>query len=210
MSQAMKNRSAKDGEGSPPALEDPEFLQQVRDQMLRFATLQLSDPILAEDVVQEALIGAMKNAGSFAGKSALKTWMFAILKNKIADSLRQRQRLAETSLSFSEETRQDELEGLFDHKGHWQSGRQPSAWDDPEGATREKQFWRTFEACLENLPGDQARVFMMREFIEMDSHEICRVVGITVGNLNVMLHRARLRLRGCLESHWFLQGESTC
>lgn len=210
MSRATKNTPAEHSEATPSALEEPEFLEQIREQMLRFATLQLSDPILAEDVVQEALIGALKNAGSFAGKSALRTWMFAILKNKIADSLRQRQRLAETSISLPDETQQDDLEGMFDHKGHWQSGRQPSAWGDPEGSTRDRQFWRTFEACLDNLPGDQARVFMMREFVEMDSHEICRIVDITLSNLNVMLHRARLRLRACLENHWFLQGESTC
>ncbi len=210
MARATDNSSAKGREASRSALEDPGFLQQIREQMLRFATLQLSDASLAEDVVQEALMGALKNAGSFAGQAALKTWMFAILKNKIADSLRRRQRLADTSLPLPEEAQQDDLEGLFDHKGHWQKGRRPSAWEDPEGATRDGQFWRTFEACLDNLPGDQARVFMMREFVDMDSHEICRVAEITLSNLNVMLHRARLRLRGCLEANWFGQGESTC
>ncbi len=72
----------------PPApLADPVFLQGLRQQMLRFASSQLSDASLAEDVVQEALIGALKNARSFGGRAALKTWVFAILKNKIADAL---------------------------------------------------------------------------------------------------------------------------
>jgi len=210
MSPAIETTPTKSGEVSRSALEDSVFLQQIRVQMLRFATLQLSDPSQAEDAVQEALMGALKNAKSFAGQAALKTWMFAILKNKIADSLRQRQRHEQAGVSLPEEAQQEDLDTLFDHRGHWQAGRQPSAWEDPEGATRDKQFWRTFEACLDNLPGDQARVFMMREFVEMDSHEICIAAGITLGNLNVMLHRARLRLRGCLETNWFLQGESTC
>ena len=64
--------------------------------------------------------------------------------------------------------------------------------------------------CLENLPGNQGRVFMMREFIELDSNEICATIGITVSNLNVMLHRARLRLRECMEDRWFVKGEQSC
>lgn len=51
---------------------------------------------------------------------------------------------------------------------------------------------------------------MMREFIELDSVEVCASVGISIGNLNVMLHRARLRLRECLENKWFLAGEHVC
>lgn len=72
------------------------------------------------------------------------------------------------------------------------------------------QFWRVFEACLDRLPAAQARVFMMREFLELETPEICAVANITVSNLNVMLHRARLRLRECLENHWFTSGETPC
>lgn len=75
---------------------------------------------------------------------------------------------------------------------------------------RERQFWRVFETCLDQLPGKQARVFMMREFIELDSDEICASVGISVSNLNVMLHRARLRLRECLEMRWFVEEGQPC
>jgi RNA polymerase sigma-70 factor (TIGR02943 family) len=181
--------------------------------MIRFATLQLSDAHLAEDAVQEALIGALKNANSFGGRAALKTWVFAILKNKIADTLRQKQRLVYAgSLMGDKNEDEDEDEDfseLFDRKGFWQADERPAAWHHPEEALREGQFWRVFEACLEKLPGNQARVFMMREFIELDSHEICATVGVTVSNLHVMLHRARLRLRECLENKWFVDGEKS-
>ncbi len=83
------------GNPVPPNMSDPVFLGELRRQMLKFATLQLNNPDLAEDAVQEALIGAIKNASSFARKAAFKTWVFAILKNKIADTLRQRHRLVE-------------------------------------------------------------------------------------------------------------------
>ena len=99
---------------------DSKFVEALRVQMLKFATLQLSDPHLAEDAVQEALVGAMKNVSSFGGRSALKTWVFAILKNKIADTLRQKQRMVFVSSLFSDEEEEDKgIEALFNGKGFW-------------------------------------------------------------------------------------------
>lgn len=208
--EALPQIDGKPKSGNTSLLSDTEFLDNLRRQMVKFATLQLSDAHLAEDAVQEALLGALKNASSFGGRAALKTWVFAILKNKIADVLRQKQRLINASSLLREDEDEEDFAALFDAKGFWQANERPVAWANPEESLREGQFWRVFEACLENLPGNQARVFMMREFIELDSHEICATVGITVSNLNVMLHRARLRLRECLENRWFAEKEQPC
>ena len=189
-------------------LADTAFLQDIRRQMMRFATLQLSDSNQAEDAVQEALIGAMKNADSFGGRAAFKTWMFAILKNKIADVLRYKQRTVNIG-SFAHDEDDEDVSELFDRKGFWQKDERPVVWGNPEAAMREKHFWRVFEACLEHLPPKQARVFMLREFIELDAGEICATMELTTSNLHVLLHRARLRLRECLENNWYLQGEET-
>lgn len=188
-------------------LSDTAFLNDLRRQMVKFATLQLSNSHAAEDAVQEALIGALKNAKSFAGRAALKTWVFAILRNKIADVLRQKQRMVEASSLLREDDEGEDLSELFDQKGFWQADEKPATWGNPQSALHQNQFWKVFEACLEGLPGNQARVFMMKEFVELDAAEICTVVGITATNLNVMLHRSRLRLRECLENTWFLKGE---
>lgn len=182
---------------------DPVFLNGLRAQMLKFATLQLRDASLAEDAVQEALIGAMKNSASFKREASLKTWVFAILKNKIADTLRQRQRLVEASRLLGSHEEDDELDELFDRKGFWQPDERPGRWNGADAAVEDQQFWRVFEACLTLLPDQQARVFMMREFIEMEAHEVCQAAGITSANLHVILYRARLRLRECLENRWF-------
>ncbi|MBI4695664.1 MAG: sigma-70 family RNA polymerase sigma factor [Gammaproteobacteria bacterium] len=184
------------------SLGDETFLGDLRRQMLKFATLQMSDA--AEDTVQEAPIGAMQNAASFGGRSAFKTWVFAILKNEIADELRRRQRLAEVSQLLQEDDEDAMLE-LFDRRGLWHAHERPQRWADPDGLLEDVRFLRVFEVCLEHLPGRQARVFMMREFVELETHEICASLGLTVSNVNVMLHRARLRLRECLENHWFLE-----
>ncbi len=190
---------------------DSKFVEALSVQMLKFATLQLSDPHLAEDAVQEALVGAMKNVSSFGGRSALKTWVFAILKNKIADTLRQKQRMVFVSSLFSDEEEEDKgIEALFNGKGFWHVHERPANWTDPEQSLHNGEFWRVFEACLEGLPPKQARIFMMREFVELETEEICESLGLSVSNLHVILHRARLRLRECMENNWFIEGECAC
>lgn len=186
-------------------LADPQALQSLRAQMLRFATLQLGDEQLAEDAVQEALIGALKNASAFRGQAALKTWVFAILKNKIADTLRQKKRLGEASALMRERDGEEDLDELFNARGMWEPDERPAAWGNPQESLHQAQFWKVFELCLDGLPGHQARVFMMREYIGLESDEICSTVGVSTSNLNVLMYRARLRLRECLENHWYMK-----
>lgn len=196
--------------GESELLHDAVFLENLRRQMHHFATLQLSDTHLAEDAVQEALIGALKNVHAFGGRAALKNWVFAILRNKIADVLRQKQRLVNASSLMHEHEEEEDFSELFNARGMWLPDERPDAWNAPEEAMREGQFWKVFEACLEHLPGNQARVFMMREFVELESQEICAAVDVSVTNLNVMLYRARIRLRECLEDNWFKEGKGIC
>lgn len=200
---------ARGTEATGTLLADVEFLTGLRQQMLRFATLQLNDSTVAEDAVQEALIGALRNVQSFGGRAAMKTWVFAILRNKIADVLRQKKRMIEASALMRDSDEDEDLSELFDRKGFWQADERPVTWRNPEESLHDAQFWRVFETCLDKLPGQQGRLFMMREFIELDTPEICEATGITVSNLNVTLHRARLRLRECLENNWFI-GASKC
>ena len=196
------------------AFADPRFTAELREQMLKFATLQLGDAALAEDAVQEALMGALRNAGSFRGAAALRTWVFAILRNKIADALRQRARyVLEGGLPTGSDDPDEDcgpMVSVFDARGHWQAGQGPDDWADPEAALTQAQFWQVFTVCLERLPPRQSRVLMMREFVELQPDEICRTLGISVANLHVILHRARLQLRACLEQRWFAQAGRSC
>ncbi|MFZ2662825.1 MAG: sigma-70 family RNA polymerase sigma factor, partial [Rhodoferax sp.] len=94
---ASTNEDPSSAASDTSVLADTAFLNDLRRQMIKFASLQLSNSHAAEDAVQEALMGALKNAKSFAGRAALKTWVFAILRNKIADSLRQKMRMVDAS-----------------------------------------------------------------------------------------------------------------
>ncbi len=181
---------------------DAGYLSVLRQQMVKFAQIHLSDSHLAEDAVQEALAGALVGAQRFAGRAALKTWVFAILKNKVADLLRHKQRMVDAS-SLCKENEEDAANDLFDQRGHWLSDSRPTAWDNPQACLEQQQFWLVFEACLDGVPAQLSRVFMMREFMGFETDEICVTVGITSANLFVMLHRARLRLQVCLGQRWF-------
>jgi RNA polymerase sigma-70 factor (TIGR02943 family) len=188
---------------------DPTFTQEVRRRLLKFARLQLGagGDHSAEDVVQEALLAAMENASTFARRAELQTWVFAILKNKIADSLRRKIRSRETVASQLMRPDDDEAPTVFDERGMWMDAHRPRAWIDPEATLHQSQFWQVFDVCLEALPGKQARIFMMREYVGLDTEEVCAALGTTSNNMHVLLHRARLRLRECLERNWFLAGE---
>lgn len=189
---------------STDLLHDRAYLQELRQIMLRFAHNQLDDKALAEDVVQEALEAALKNAAAFARRAALRTWVMAILKNKIIDALRKKQQRAE--ISSSEPEGCDCAEELFDRKGHWLAAARPARWSQPAEAMQDEQFWQVFELCLDHLPARHARVFMMREFLGLNSDEICHNLELSSSNLHVLLHRARLALRSCLENRWFATG----
>ncbi|HEX5356288.1 MAG TPA: sigma-70 family RNA polymerase sigma factor [Aquabacterium sp.] len=185
-------------------LNDPGFLAALRTQMVKFARLHLGDGHLAEDAVQEALAGAWTGAQRFAGRAAIKTWVFAILKNKVADLLRHKQRMVDAS-SLLKEGEEQSMSDLFDERGHWLQDSSPTAWHCPEASLEQQQFWAVLEVCLDGMPASQARVFMMREFMGFETDEICSTVGITSSNVFVQLHRARLRLRECLNQRWFAQ-----
>ena len=182
--------------------DDPVFMAELREQMLKFAMIQLQEKSLAEDAVQDALVGALKNAKSFARRAAFKTWVFAILKNKIIDIHRQGQRVVNAS-SLTEDCCGSEANALFDVKGFWNDTQRPTTWAQPMEAVKNDHFWRVFDTCLNGLPEKLARLFMMREFLELDSDEICNTLEITTSNLHVQLHRARLQLRDCLDNKWF-------
>ena len=186
---------------SENTLIDDDFVAAVRRDMLRFAQLQLRDAALAEDAVQEALLAALDGGRSFAGRSALKTWVFSILRNKIVDLIRAQGRTTNVSALGDDDAALDaSFDALFKTNAHWRPENRPFGWGDPEESLREERFWAVFEICLNHLPERTARVFMMREFLEFETDEVCRELGITISHCNVILHRARHGLRRCADA----------
>lgn len=206
----MTSAMASDHEEIEDQLHNPAFLQDLRQQMIKFAFLQLSSLPQAEDVVQEALTSAFQHLDSFKGRAAFKTWVFAILKNKIIDVIRQKSRLVAMTELFKDEESELSIDALFDASGHWHKYEVPQAWQSPEEMMEQADFWIIFEACLNHLPAKYAQVFMMREVIELSSNEICSKLELSISNFNVLMYRSRTRLRECLENKWLLKEDCSC
>jgi len=159
---------------------------------------------LAEDLVQETFLAALRGIENFKGDSSLKTWLVGILRRKIVDHYRRLGRTSGTEFpEIAEEFRQtDHFEQGTDSAGHWVSGEGPADWSAVPGDELEKaELQRMIRLCIASLPGRLAALFTMKEVEEAGSDEICKEFGITASNLWVMLHRARARLRQCLERY---------
>lgn len=187
-------------------LKDPRIaeIESHRPYLVRYALAQLRDRDLAEEAVQEALLAALEGLDGFGGKSTLRTWLTSILRFKVADlqrraiAERQREQPIEPESLPGDDAWLDEV---FDETGHWRE--RPQSWASPETAFEQRRFWEAFERCLDRLPPAGGRVFFKREVLGEDTRAICDAEGISESNCWVILHRARIALRRCLEQTWF-------
>jgi RNA polymerase sigma-70 factor (ECF subfamily) len=175
-------------------------LDALRPALLRFAFLQLRSDAVAEDVVQDTLMAVLEKPGQYSGQSSLRTYVTGILKYKVIDALRMSNRERPIA-TVDDQSEADAIDALFTANGH--TVDTPRQWGNPDATLEQKDFFRVLETCLEKLPEKTARVFMMREWLELETDEICKELGISTSNTWVMLYRARVRLRECLDWHWF-------
>ncbi len=194
-------------QSEPPTLDISQALGAIRPVLLRYAILQLRNEAQAQDVVQDTLMVALEKPQSFAGRSQLQTWLVGILKHKIIDQSRKGKREVQLDTRTDDNDFESFEKLIYAQDGHLTS--KPPAWASPEGTLQEKQFFAVLEACVSKLPAQQGRVFMMREWLELPTDEICKELDITATNLWVVLHRARARLQECLNQTWTLPAGKT-
>ncbi|VAW73352.1 RNA polymerase sigma-70 factor [hydrothermal vent metagenome] len=176
-------------------MSNSEKIAALRDDLLRFARLQLYDATRVEDVVHETINAAL-TSNTYSGKGSLKSWVFAILRHKIVDIIREQHKTA--AENYTEEDPADS-DSAFNNKGYWKKSRQPANWQLPENILANQQFLNIFERCIALLPANTARVFMMREHLGLSVTEICDALDMSETNCWVIMHRARTQLRTCLE-----------
>jgi len=158
-----------------------------------------NDRDLAEDLVQETFLAALKGAHQFRGDAAQLSWLTGILRHKIADELRQsRKRTRDVSSGAANML----SEGDFDGRGKWRI--QFSNWPtDPQKQMESKEFFDAVDRCVAELPANLACAFQLKQLESQSTDEVCRRLQISAGNLSVRMHRARLLLRVCLQRNWF-------
>jgi RNA polymerase sigma-70 factor (ECF subfamily) len=181
-------------------ISDPErWVDEYGDSLYGFALSRVQDPAVAEDLVQETFLAALQTRQKFEGRSSLRTWLIGILKHKVIDHIRRRSREQSTDDLDPLAEAQDRL---FDEAGKWKV--KPAQWaTNPLKLVEEKEFWRVFTDCLSELPGRMAQAFMLREMDGLKGEEIRNVLGVSATNCGVILYRARMHLRRCLELKWF-------
>ncbi len=181
------------------------WVDQHGDYLFKYALFRLRDASAAEDVVQETFLAALKAYAKFEGRGSERTWLVGILKHKITDHFRKS--IRESPIGEMEDDGPEHSE-FFNRPdewtNHWNSNYAPTEWSaTPEQLAEQHDFWRVFYDCLAPLPQRTASVFTFREVDGLSSEEICELLSISVNNLWVILHRARLHLRNCLEMNWF-------
>lgn len=177
------------------------WLEQHGDALYGYARARVGARDLAEDLVQETLLAALQARAQFAGRSSVRTWLFSILRHKIVDLYR-RGGAGRQSAGHGEMPAFPNGEPVFfTGDGSWRNT--PSSWKTPEQALLDDEFRSVLDGCLGGLPPALAQVFLLRELEQIDAEELCKILGLTPGNLRVRLHRARLLLRDCLERRWF-------
>ena len=182
-------------EDHPPVQQALAWLADYGDDLLRYALARVKQISVAEDLVQETFLAAIRGHGKFQQQSSLKTWLTGILRRKIADYYRRQVGGKEPLASPGDRT-------LFNESGSWAQrlGRWPR---EPSHTLENQEFWAVFHDCLAKLGPRVQGAFILRVLDERDSEDVCHILDISPTNLSVRLHRARLALRECLEKNWF-------
>lgn len=181
---------------------DPDrWLEDHGDYLFRYAFLRLKNRDQSEEAVQETFAAALRNRSSYSGQSSERTWLTGILKHKIIDLLRKICREREMIQPPANDRDDDSINAFFDRHEHWDP--KPEPWKNPASSLEEKEFYNVLHECIKKLPKKYAPVFTLRIMDDAPSEEICEIFAITAANLHVMLYRARLQMRRCLEINWF-------
>jgi RNA polymerase sigma-70 factor (ECF subfamily) len=182
-----------------PNAVDPEiWVEEYGHSLFKYAVFRLRDADLAEEKIQETFLAALQSRNRFQGRSTEKAWLISILKRKICDHFRRLSRDRRFNVTFRMECL---THHVLDSK-RMKAVKFYSRFFDPSTAFEQKEFFKIIQYALSKLPDRLAQVFILRDVIELSSHEICEIMNISVCNLYVMIHRARKRLRRILEFEW--------
>ncbi|NBC83428.1 MAG: sigma-70 family RNA polymerase sigma factor [Bacteroidetes bacterium] len=177
-------------------LRPEKWVDNYSDYLYQYAKVRINDDETAMDLVQDTFLSALKARDNFEGRSSEKTWLVAILKRKIIDVYRKKSTDKEAPVL-------DHFREEGDNKGAWKPDHLPQLIDlDEAGKMDSREFMQILQQCIERLPDKWAATFTLRIMEELETEEVCKELNLTASNLWVILHRARVKMRECLEKYW--------
>ena len=189
---------------------DPEhWIDRYSDYLYSYAYIRLRKEEVAQDLVQDTFFSALKAKDTFLHNASEKTWLVSILKRKIIDYYRKKStqnelNILDKPIEGEDGTMNHFFENSAAHQGHWASGASPNAWGKTfETSVESEEFYDILKRCITKLPEKTAAAFTMKNMDDLDTEEICKELNITPSNYWVMMHRAKLVLRECMEKNWF-------
>ncbi len=179
-------------------LDPNKWIDLYADYLFNYTITRIDDAELAKDIVQETFFSGLKAMKNYRGDASERTWLVSILKRKIIDQYRKmnsKKGKAEIRVSFYEDG---------DKKGNWLEECVPQHWgNEAEINIESQELGLAINNCVKDLPEKYRMVFKMKTIDNIDTEEICNELSITASNLWVIIHRARLQLRKCMEESWF-------
>ncbi len=179
-------------------LKPENWIDLYADYLFNYTITRVSDREVAEDLVQDTFLAALKSAKNYKGEASERTWLISILKRKIIDHYRKinsKKGKAEIKMAYvdGERSAEDWLEQQI----------KDSASSGPDESIENEELGMAIYACLSKLPKKQAEVFKLKTIDGYDTETICKELQITASNLWVLIYRARTSLVKCLEKNWF-------
>ena len=171
------------------------------DELYRFALSRVSDADAAEELVQDTFLSALDGLATFRAEASERTWLFVILRRKIIDHYRRQARAPHVSLDALGDGGPTEADYFIPENGHWTGPQAPASWLNADAALEQQELHDVLQRCQARLSPRQGAVFALRFVEELSADEICQELGLSAANYWVIVHRAKLQLRRCLEQH---------
>lgn len=180
------------------------WVDNYADELFGYAYTKTGKSDLAEDLVQETFLAALKASATYRGQCSERTWLFTLLKFKISDYYRKasnRYEINSTSLSFEDN---GSVEFFFNEDEEWRKENAPKSWGHQVSCSLEnKELAAALNWCIDRLPEAQKQLILLKMVEEEETEKICKDLNISTTNYWVIVHRAKLQLRACLERNWF-------
>jgi len=179
---------------SSNTLDPTQWIDKYADYLYNYSVSRVSDNEIAQDLVQETFLAALKSSENYKGDASERTWLISILKRKIIDHYRK----------INSKKGKAEVRMSYNSDGDWLEER----ISDPNNSNAEDKIQNTelglaIQECMGKLPAKQAQIFSMKTIQGYETETICNELDITPSNLWVIIHRARTSLTACLEENWF-------